>query len=394
MATRNAVSGGGWKPSPQQELLLRAALWQGDAARAAWNEWIAQTDLRALDYGSHRLLPLLYLNLVALEVKHPAVQDIRAVYRHFWYRNQLILRRATTALRSLAEADIPTMVLKACALIPLYYHDPAARPMTDIDILVPTLRARQAVETLCTAGWQPSALTQMDNTYFQRTHAHTLHLTDHFQIDLHRHVLMFETRVDGDAEFWANSIPVRLKDVQTRALNPADQLLHICAHGAEWNNVPPVRWAADAYMLLRESEVDWAYLLKQVSANELGLLARNSLLYLSAALKANIPKPVLDELVEWRVSRQEHIRYELLTYPHSEHNTALKLWYHYEQFRRLDHVYKNENWFLRFPAFLRDTWGLSSTRAVPTYMMRYLTHWFARRIKFAENSPTDELSEN
>lgn len=390
MATRNAVLGGGWKPSPQQELLLRAALWQGDAARSAWSEWIAGTDLSALDYGSHRLLPLLYSNLLALEIQHPAVQDIRTVYRHFWYRNQLNMRRAATALRLLAEADIPTIVLKACALIPLYYHDPGARPMTDIDILVPTLRARTALEVLRSGGWEPSVLTQMDNTYFQRAHAHTLRLAEHFQLDLHRHVLMFETRADGDVEFWEHAVPVRLNDVQTLALNPADQLLHICAHGAEWNTVPPVRWVADAYILLRESKVDWDYFLKQVSAFELGLIVRNSLLYLGESLNANIPKPVLDVLVQRRVSRQEHVRYELLTNPHSEHNTALKFWYHYEQFRRLDHVYKNENWFLRFPAFLRDTWGLSSTRAVPIYMTRYLSNWLARRFKFAENSLTKD----
>lgn len=382
MESKTQVTGGGWKPSPEQELLLRAALWQNDAAREAWLKWYATTRIEGLEHGSYRLLPLLYLNLASLQIQHPGMTRLEIIYRHARSRNLLKLRRAAGALKAIQSVGIPTMVLKACAMIPLYYRDPAARPMADIDILVPTEQAPQAIRTLESAGWEPvkSLSEQMSREYFLRMHAHTLRTRDTIELDLHRHVFSFETRADGDDELWAGAIPVTLDGVETTALNPADQLLHICAHGAEWNPTPPVRWVADAYVLLRESEIDWQRLLLHASLYESVLIAQHALQYLREAMQAPIPAHVIDALGQLPVSRQERIRYEFLVTPHSEHNAAVKVWYHYGQFRRLDQVYKHEKWFLRFPAFLRDTWGLPNLRAVPKYMTRFAANWIARRL--------------
>jgi hypothetical protein len=382
MKANDLVFGGNWKPSPQQELLLRAALWQGDDARAAWEQWSSQNDLRLLDLGSHRLLPLLYLNLLSLQIQHPWLPDLHNVYRSHWYRNQLKLRRAGKTVELLDAANIPTLLLKACALIPLYYRDPGARPMSDIDLLVPTLRAREALNLLHNAGWEPTMrpMQEMAEGYFQRLHAHGLRTKDWFDLDLHRHVFTYETRVDGDTELWAGAIPLNVQGTKTLALHPADQLLHICAHGVEWNLVSPVRWAADAYMVLSHAEIDWQRFLDHVSAYELVLVSRHLLQYLADTLGAPIPTHVLEALRQMPVTRREQILYELSVRPHSEHNTTLKLWYHYGQYRRVMHVYKNENWLLRFPAFLRDTWALPKTSDVPKYILRFATNWVARRV--------------
>lgn len=373
---------GSWKPSPLQELLLKAGLCDGADARDAWTAWLEQSGLNTLDPGSIRLLPLVYLNLLALQVRHPAMTELRGVYRHFWSRNHVTLLRASRLVQTLSKQGIPTMVLKACALIPLYYGDPGKRPMNDIDLVVPTRQSRQALKVLHGAGWRPKLrpVEEMKDEYLERVHAHTMTGNEFYDLDLHRHVFTFETRVDGDAVLWASAIPVKLYDVETRTLSPAHQLLHTCAHGVEWNPLPPVRWVADACTILKHAPVDWQLFLKHAAELELVLVTRNMLSYLVDAFRAPIPNDVLAQLHQLPISRHEQIKYELLVRPHSEHNTALKLWYHVGQYRRVTEAYRNENWFLRFPAFLRDTWALPNTRDVPKYMMRYTANWVARRM--------------
>lgn len=373
-----------WKPSATQELLLRAALWEGDAARDAWTVWIAQHGSLQVDGGSYRLLPLLYLNLLKLEIQHPVLPQLHEIYRVAWYRNQLILRRAAQGLRLLREAEIPTLVLKACALIPLYYRDAGARPMSDADILVPTAQARHALSLLGKAGWTPRErpAEQMNEGYFVRLHAHTLTMADHFDLDLHRHVFHFETSDAGDEPFWDAAIPVELQNEKTRALNPTDQLLHVLTHGADWNPMPPVRWVADACMILRHAEIDWGRFIQFARTIQVVLVVEQALAYLQTAMAQNIPASALDALRQTKITRRERVHYQLMVRPHSEHNTVLKLWYHYGQFQRVMQVYRNEPWLLRFPSFLRDTWDLYETRQVPSYMMRYAANWFSRRWKF------------
>ena len=45
-------------PTPDQTLLLRAALLPGEAAREAWVAWRQRASLAELDGGSRRLLPV------------------------------------------------------------------------------------------------------------------------------------------------------------------------------------------------------------------------------------------------------------------------------------------------------------------------------------------------
>ncbi|HNG96267.1 MAG TPA: hypothetical protein PLB32_25930, partial [Acidobacteriota bacterium] len=79
------------RPGAEQELLLQAALLNGEQALAAWKTWCSKVDLQALDTSSYRLLPLLYHNLNRLQVKHPWLPIMRGVHRHTWVKNQTLL---------------------------------------------------------------------------------------------------------------------------------------------------------------------------------------------------------------------------------------------------------------------------------------------------------------
>ena len=47
-----------WRPTDDQELLLKAALFKGQAAKEAWKKWDAKNQIEQIDYGSYRLIPL------------------------------------------------------------------------------------------------------------------------------------------------------------------------------------------------------------------------------------------------------------------------------------------------------------------------------------------------
>jgi len=305
-------------PTRQQELLLRAALLQGEPALQAWQNWKAQVDFeQELDMGSYRLMSLLYRNLCALGVDDPLMGTLRGIYRREWYKNQMLFRTMAQVLRLFHAAGIETMILKGAALTLLYYQDHGLRPMSDFDVLVPTGKRGTAIGVLAQAGWNPILypLGKLPDAVLDVRHAWGFENAHQRQFDLHWHVLQWCLYPNSDDDFWAGAIPVQVANVPTRALNHTDQLLHICVHGAEWNPLPPLRWVADAMMILNgsHSEVEWSRLISQAEQRRLILPLHHALTYLRDSFGAAIPSHVLTEMNKVRVSDVESKWYNSVT---------------------------------------------------------------------------------
>src|SRR5215813_6306532 len=143
----------GFWPTANQELILRAALLKGDAALEAWTAWKRVSDIDVLDFGSHRMIPQLYRNLVELGVEDPLLDRFKGVYRYYLYKNEKLLHSTAQVLQAFHDAGIETILLKGSALVPLYYRESALRPMQDADILVRVEQARPAMALLRKMGW-------------------------------------------------------------------------------------------------------------------------------------------------------------------------------------------------------------------------------------------------
>ena len=141
-------------PTPTQELLLKACLFEGDEATAAWRAWRAATSLDNIDAGSVRLLPMLAQNMRQLAVEEPAFGKYIDVQRRTWARNQLLIRGAALASQHLLDARIPTMVLKGIVLVSRCYNGLSLRPMGDVDLLVPRNDAPRAIDVMQLHGWR------------------------------------------------------------------------------------------------------------------------------------------------------------------------------------------------------------------------------------------------
>jgi hypothetical protein len=349
-------------PSPSQELLLRAALLEGDRAAEAWREWRREP---RLDPASQRLLPQLYRNLSGQGLLGEELAALHDSYRKTWSQNRLRLRETADVLRSLSDRGIETLLLKGAALIPLAYRDYGARPMTDVDLLVRPERALDALALLGEMGYR-SMLGRPEALIGVR-HADELGDRSGRKIDLHWAVLQENCRAGADEELWRSSIGFELDGFGARSLCPSDLLLHLLVHGARPSPVQPVSWVADAVLLLRaqQDDLDWPRLVEQASARRLSLPLATGLAYLSRFPGLTIPSETLDALASPPPTRFELLEYRLKTRPHPILGTLPALWLDYG---RLDSPPRLR---LRgFARYLQVTFHLKSRRQLPLELTR------------------------
>jgi hypothetical protein len=297
--------------------LLRAALLRGGEALDAWRQWRVSVDLESLDPGSIRLLPQLYRTLEQQGARDPLISRLKGTYRHTWYRNQLRLRDAAVVLSELHRRGIDAMLLKGAALTLLHYRDVGLRPMEDVDILVRTHQWRPAVAALAELGWSPRV--QVTPRHVAASHA--MDFTDaHAQrIDLHWHLLPDSCWPEADDEFWDRATSIALYGAPVSVLEPTDQLFHTCAHGVKWEHVPPLRWIADAAVIIGDPSVaiDWDRLVRLADRLRLVLPVRDGVAYLADALGLAAPRHAVAALQHAAVSRAERWEHHLRTRPAS-----------------------------------------------------------------------------
>jgi hypothetical protein len=303
---------GDFRPTPTQELLLRAALLSGAEAASAWSQWRACADLDHLDPGCFRLLPLLHHNLKAQGISDPLMNKLKGIHRMTWCKNQDLLERFALLLNALHEERIGTMVLKGAAVTLLHYRDHGLRPMQDLDILVRPEAVPAAIALLEQLGWKPQrALPRGGRASFFGT-IHSISFADAagHECDLHWHVLTECCYPRADDDFWEASASLEMHGTRTRALCPADQLLHVCVHGARWNAVVPIRWVADAMVILRTSpDLDWHRLVAQARERRIVLPLRETLQYLRDLLHVPLPAGAMEELASLPVRLVERVEY-------------------------------------------------------------------------------------
>lgn len=298
-------------PSASQELLLRAAVMRGPAAIAAWAQWKSRHDLveSQLDAGSFRLLPLVYKNLVEHGSDDPDLPRLKGMYRYWWCFNQVQLFRASHLIRELHSAGINTLVLKGAGLAITYYRDTGVRPMADVDVLVPLNEARRALDHLGALGWQP-VTPHIDEELRYRHSTPMVHRTSE-EFDFHWHALREGLSAESDTGFWKRAVPLRLVDIETRTLGPADALLHAIVHGLRWNAEPAIRWVPDAMAVLRSAgeHIDWERLVSDARRHRLVVRLAKGIEYLHRTFDAPIPASALESLRRARHSPTEWLEY-------------------------------------------------------------------------------------
>ena len=164
-------------------------------------------------------------------------------------------------VRRLAAENIRVMLLKGAALATTVYPSFAARPMGDVDILVPPGEAQRAWQCLVDAGW---TLELSGGDRFYEGHHHLAGLMDpnglHLVLEVHRSMLPTAGPfILDENEVWRDACPVQLGTTTAWVPSTQHQLLHHCVHFA-WSNMLTSgigRTVRDVAVLVGQNEIDW-----------------------------------------------------------------------------------------------------------------------------------------
>lgn len=285
---------------PSHWLLLQAALLNDrPTATLAYEQWTASNNVDTLDPGSHRLLPLLDAAITRHQWPHPANQRIKGVARHTWAENAIRISRTKLVLQDFSAHGIDHMMLKGGALFQTYGHT-ARRSVWDLDVLVPQHQTALAVERLRRLGYAshakpyfgPQSPISYPGMGFSSSHPNRL--TD--DLDLHWRCLYYSCDRTYEERVWNRSQAYTLGTEPTRRPGDTDLLFQVIAHGMGWNTVSPIRWAADAHVLISGGSIDWDLLCDEATRNRLVSEVHNGLVAIRDHLQTNVPDDVLRRL--------------------------------------------------------------------------------------------------
>jgi Uncharacterised nucleotidyltransferase len=277
-------------------LLLKAALLDGESAHRAYEAWRSTLDLQNIEYGQQRLLPLLHHNLTRLGIPDPLLSRMRGVRNYHWARNQLRLHAAKPVLTALRAASIPVMALKGAALVASCLNDSSLRPMEDLDFLVPTKLRGEAIKVLRSHGFGAWGIPMSAKDKIFRFGSGYNFVNQHDQgIDLHWHMLDHDLREGADTAFWKATRSAQLAGVEICVPSFPHQILHLIVHGADWNEVSPLRWVSDALTILATSgpEFDWDVVVRESVARRLAPPVQDALCLLAREFNIAIPPDLL-----------------------------------------------------------------------------------------------------
>jgi hypothetical protein len=300
-------------PNVRQDLLLKACLLPDPQAAEAWRKWRKSVDIDTIDAGSIRLLPLLGERLQQLGLDDPDFGRYRGVQRRTWARNRLLFRGAGRIVAALNQAEIPVMALKGVALALLYYPIESTRWMGDVDLLIPYDRVFAALDILDAEGWQASLNRPTRLAHLAIHHARPFRdpATDEVEADIHWTIMYGRYSDAAEAATWSHAEPVAIEEAVASAPSAADLLIHVCVHGMRWNDMPPVRWAVDAAMLIRSGKVDWEHFIRQAGLWGVALPLSHAFAYLRDELLLDIPSAILAELRAQKVTREQRFLFEV-----------------------------------------------------------------------------------
>lgn len=361
--TARARGAGGPYPDARQALLIRAALSEGDAARAAWARFVASgARIEDLDDASFRLVPQLFRNLAACGVVDASTAQLRGVYRLAWYRNHVLLHGVAACVRALHDAGISVMALKGAAVAALYPGGIGTRPMHDVDLLVTPTDLDRSARVLRDLGLEQDG--RLPLAVFRRTHhAVAFRRDDGLEIDLHWHAM---AQLADDAGLWRRARPATLAGVELLVPSPADQLLHACVHGLGFCPAP-VRWVTDAVLITRSgAAIDWDALVEHARQRDVCVAAADALAFLRDDVGAAIPLSAIDALERSPSSLTSRLAHRFATGTKAHGAAGVDFWDRYRRRARGDGRRPTP---LGYASFVADFWGLPHRRALAVVLL-------------------------
>jgi hypothetical protein len=280
-----------------EECQLLHALLDGnpESAQSAACAWLDKSDLRNLNEGHRRLMPLLSYRISSWKMKHQKLAVLSQEYKRYWMSTQRMHYQADIVVESLSNMDTPIVMLKGVALGRTVYPNAALRPFTDIDLLVHPRSFLDAQKRLLALGYTIGGVSPKSTVLLRDGSP---------EIDLHRtpyHEVLSEELV---SPIFTRIVALSQSSRNCYRLGNEDELLHTLAHGLRTNPVSPLRWIVDSALLLRASEqsFDWALFYREAMRLDLVEVASRALVLLNDVCAGVIDPPTLEALERRRTT--------------------------------------------------------------------------------------------
>jgi hypothetical protein len=279
------------RPSPEEELLLHAALGEGDAAHDAFARWRSATDFDRIDPGSMRLLPLVVHNLGSRLGDDDVAGRARGIAKFTWAHTQQAQYVMAPVLRALDERGATAMLLKGWAFPDSYGERGWLRTRYDLDLLVPEPHFAAATALLEDHGLSRAFDVVHGDQRLGDRHAIPFTGPGGLQVDLHRRALATINQPGAEQPFWDRARRITLRGAPCLVPAQADLLLMVLEHAWRWNPLDSGgRWVADAVVLLRNPEpFDWDRLAAMSERYWLTAVVDDALAYLNAQYATPYP---------------------------------------------------------------------------------------------------------
>ncbi|MBN1315680.1 MAG: nucleotidyltransferase family protein [Anaerolineales bacterium] len=226
-------------------------------------------------------------------------------------------RETRQVLKSLNQAEVPTMILKGWALIPTVYEgDFGRRTFADIDLLVPRWYAERAEKVLFDLGYNslhevwPGFSRRYENGRSFQLPREAGPFGAVFAIGLHWQLLdlpYFFTKIPEEALFErAASIPV--VGFETKVMSPEDHLVYACGHLAFHHCYSSALFRIyEMAAMIRQagSVMDWGAVVDRSAAWGLSIPVKNTLVRINSLWPDIIPATVLTRLLALEFARME-----------------------------------------------------------------------------------------
>ncbi|MCE2955380.1 nucleotidyltransferase family protein [Gemmatimonas sp.] len=257
--------------APEHRLLFGSAV-PGFTAPAPLLAAITSAGWGSLRYTAEREKAVIALARVLAGAEHGSVPAEAAPLRQLAmvmeFRMHYLRQRLGQSVRALHEAGIPVLLLKGAAVAAWYHRRFAARPMLDLDLLVPPDQARRAYDVLCTAGWAvPAAEDTVQLPAGGIHHLPALHDASGVEVNLEVHTDVIPPGhpfAFGAADVWREARPVgdALGADLAGVFVPSARhmALHACIHLAWQHMLRTGTWrtAGDLRVITADPTFNWA----------------------------------------------------------------------------------------------------------------------------------------
>ena len=355
--------------------------------RASTDDW---TEL-LVNLRPHWIIPYLYwqINHISSDFRPPKsiVSQMREGFLSSQARYLTMERQIFDVLDAFKGDNISTLVLKGPALACTIYPAVAARPCSDIDLLVRAEQYMKAREVLNRIGYRCryNRFENFKEFFNSEPFSHNTDPTRPFEVDLHWDVFQYHglKRGNGIDAFFDRKITVETPKLTFHTLSTVDALIqaafHLVLHHPESLRLI---WVSDIALLCRKlvDRQDWEDFRSRTSEFKLGLAMEKALKLAQFWNGIRLPEgyDVFTHLA--KPDEAEKVELEYVT---NNHATDIRLCGYLETLRESPNKIR---YLMKFlfppPDYIRATHPPSRNWLLPFSYVRRWAHWIGKLFQY------------